>query len=1613
MCKINQFSQGIGKRARVGSEHRDAYRQPKNSECQDLVDNVQAILNTNVVNRKVKFLVDTGASLSLIAGHILNKNVQVKPIKPIVIRGVVPGTQDWSANGELDINININNKIFTRKFFVINGGNVAGFDGIIGRDILFADAKVDIYAKKLYFMNPNETVYNLANHGDEVAKNEYGVSNRVNESSEHSKAEQKTTVEGILLDGSLITEEITTSNKIVHKDYIIEDVVNEIKHDKVENKHKIHEKDKIVKFGTINQNNYQFDVASRGNQCTAMAMTALVYAAFKSVNQWMRSDIDYIVSTGDHVYRESFASSNQKHVHLAADEIISMIKIKDKLYKTKCILDLTSIGHFDNLSLGHAFTNFFSSYKNGILTFGGKSFAIFKSTHFKPEFSERYSIFDSHGIPASKNQQWSDAAVVLTFTTLRSLIKWFYNTLANSNVYSIVPIKISQEHDHLMSKFHHKDQINYFDATGKHMTINAAKSGDINDLMDSSHIFHNTQQRDRVIAYLHKRGYINGKGLGKRLQGIISPIKASDKHDRAGLGYVSTGDDEWQTGEILKWQNGRIIWTDFVRAAADGMQKRIAECGTQKAINPIAPVEIADHEHNDRDYVSATQLHNHLGHYNIDTLKPKSRAPVFDNIPKVDMQFLPPRTETILKVVIPEKGARVCHSKEIVPGVFIANSIIKSDNGHAWVGCLNTRFDMVAICEQTPHTETVAAYNWPTSSQQTNAQRLKLLHENLRINKGVTDEQYAGMKQICEDFVDIFHLPGDHLTCTNVKTFKLPLVPEADIINIRQYRLPETQKTEVQKQVEKMMAEGIIEKSISPYNSPMILVPKKAPEGSNEKVFRLCIDYRRLNKVAKPYQFPLPRIDEILDKLGKTKYFSTLDLSQGFHQVLIDKADREKTAFSTTYGHYQYRRCPFGLKTLPGFFQSLLNSILTGLQGVTCFVYIDDVVIFGQTIEEHNEKLIEVFSRFRDSNLKLNPLKCQFLEQEVSYLGHKCSIRGVEPDTKLTDTIKKFPRPTSAKQVQSFHGLANYYRKFIKGFADIASPLYTLMKKETEFKWTDDCEKAFCSLKNALTSEPILVYPDFSKEFTITTDASAVAVGAILEQEGRVVYYASQTLTDQKKRWSATELELHGVLFGCKTFRHYVLGRHFKIFTDHMPLRGQIKLQNASSRIIKMMESLSEFDFEIAYKKGKINTNADCLSRIPPIINTDSDTDIICIVQTRRQKRVNEEALETIKKLNDEKRLHEEVVKKSNDDKNEVIIDSDVENITDDAEKQELMRAYHDGILGGHFGTDKTYKKLRAKYQWTGMKRDVERYIGSCHHCQSHKSSRPVKMPLKLTDISIQPFDKIFIDIVGPLPISNNGNKYILSMVDDLTRFVEFAAIPDQQADTIARALFEQILCRYNIPKEIVTDNGTNFVGKVFNQLCKMFGVKKLRTTAYHPQANLVERQHSTMGNYIRIFVDDHPTTWDVFVRSAAHAYNTTPHISTGFAPMEVLFGFVSDIPTNLQRKPEPLYNLDSYCAELKYKLRYLYNNARQNVQAKKVQSKHQYDKKVNAPQLCVGDMVLRINKHRTTKLDKRYEGPFEVKAVHNDINITITQGKKEVRIHRNLVKKYEPRTVS
>lgn len=489
-----------------------------------------------------------------------------------------------------------------------------------------------------------------------------------------------------------------------------------------------------------------------------------------------------------------------------------------------------------------------------------------------------------------------------------------------------------------------------------------------------------------------------------------------------------------------------------------------------------------------------------------------------------------------------------------------------------------------------------------------NSQPQHLCFETILRTTHLNQQEESLILKLCKKFSDIFYHEQADLSFTNAVKHKIRTTDDSPVF-VKSYRHPYAMNQEIQNHIQKLLDNKIIQPSISPYSSPVWLVPKKQ-DASGKKKFRLVIDYRSLNAKTVEDKYPLPRIDEILDNLGKCSYFSTLDLAQGFHQIEMDSKSIEKTAFTVNNGHYEYLRMPFGLKNAPSTFQRVMDNILREYLHQFTFVYMDDIVIFSKSLDEHLVHLRKIFDRLREFNLKIQLDKSEFLRKEVEFLGHVITPDGIKPNPSKVIAIEKFPIPKTTKEIKSFLGLIGYYRRFVPNFATIVSPMTRCLKKGNKLNTSDpDYMEAFMKCKQLLMNSPILNYPDFEKPFKLTTDASNVAIGSVLSQNEKPIAYYSRTLNSAEKNYSTIEKELLSILDSTKNFRPYLYGRKFTVETDHNPLVWLYKIKEPNSRLIRWKIKLDEYDFDVIYKKGKLNVVADALSRIE-INHRDMDIDI-------------------------------------------------------------------------------------------------------------------------------------------------------------------------------------------------------------------------------------------------------------------------------------------------------------------------------------------------------------------------------------------------------------------
>lgn len=572
-------------------------------------------------------------------------------------------------------------------------------------------------------------------------------------------------------------------------------------------------------------------------------------------------------------------------------------------------------------------------------------------------------------------------------------------------------------------------------------------------------------------------------------------------------------------------------------------------------------------------------------------------------------------SRTVTKIPVNQINGDVIIPQQIIQNCEIPETLSTSTNGMALVEILNKSDKNVTLTLTKP-IQTLSFnennyelfYTDVTHSQTNN----KVDIENLIRTAHMNSEEKKQILNVCKKYSDIFHTESQPLTFTNQIKHAIKTKDEIPI-HTKSYRYPFIHKPEVERQMKSMLDQGIIRPSNSPWSSPIWIVPKKT-DASGKKKWRIVVDYRKLNEKTIDDRYPLPNITDVLDKLGRCMYFTTLDLASGFHQIEMNPEDIPKTAFNVENGHYEYVRMPFGLKNAPATFQRVMDNVLRGLQNEFCLVYLDDIIIMSASLQEHIVHLTKVFQRLRDTKFKIQLDKSEFLKKEVAYLGHIVTSEGVKPNPDKILAIKKYPIPKTTKQIKSFLGLLGYYRKFIKDFARLTKPLTSCLKKNSKIEHTPQFIKCFEDCKNILTNEPILQYPDFSKPFNLTTDASNVSIAGILSQgpvgSDKPVAYISRTLNDSEKNYSTIEKELLAIVWATTKLRPYLYGRKFKIFSDHLPLKWLMSLKEPNSRLVRWRLKLEEFDYEIEYKKGKHNTNADALSRIE-IHTKETETDDI------------------------------------------------------------------------------------------------------------------------------------------------------------------------------------------------------------------------------------------------------------------------------------------------------------------------------------------------------------------------------------------------------------------
>ena len=659
------------------------------------------------------------------------------------------------------------------------------------------------------------------------------------------------------------------------------------------------------------------------------------------------------------------------------------------------------------------------------------------------------------------------------------------------------------------------------------------------------------------------------------------------------------------------------------------------------------------------------------------------------------------------------------------------------------------------------------------------------------------------MQALLEEYLDVFAAPTSLPPAREID-HKIPPKDGTEAIKVRPYRYAYFQKTEIENQVQDMLNAGLIRPSTNPFSSPVLLVKKK------DGTWRFCTDYRALNAATVKDRFPIPTVDDMLDELHGAAFFTKLDLKAGYHQIRVSTPDIPKIAFRTHNGHYEYLVMPFGLCNAPSTFQAIMNSIFRPYLRKFILVFFYDILIYSPTWEQHLEHVQLTLVVLRQHQFYVKMSKCAFGKQELEYLGHIITHRGVKVDEKKIEAMVAWPRPSNITELRGFLGLTGYYRKFVQGYGLIARPLTNLLKKG-KFQWNDETEATFLALKQAMTSTPTLAMPNFSEPFTIETDASGNGIGAVLTQQNRPIAYMSRALGITKQTWSIYAKEMLAIVEAIRMWRPYLLGRKFYIKTDQRSLKFFLDQRVATSEQQKWVAKLLGYDYEIIFRSGRENSTADALSRRQesPLLAALHFSEVDIWKHIREASKSDSYVQLLGKKAGDPPHANLTWRDGLLLYKGKVVVPAD------HSLRAKLLYEVHDSKVGGHSGILRTYRRLQQQFYWPKMHKAVQEYVQKCQVCQRIKPE--TKAPAGLLQplpIPTQVWEDITLDFIEGLPTSH-GKDTILVVVDRLSKFAHFIPLTHPfTAKVVAENFIEGVVKLHGMPRSIISDRDPIFISK-------------------------------------------------------------------------------------------------------------------------------------------------------------------------------------------------------
>jgi len=832
-----------------------------------------------------------------------------------------------------------------------------------------------------------------------------------------------------------------------------------------------------------------------------------------------------------------------------------------------------------------------------------------------------------------------------------------------------------------------------------------------------------------------------------------------------------------------------------------------------------------------------------------------------------------------------------------------------------------------------------------------------IIDEKIMKNSNLNDDEKSIAKKTLYEFQDIFAVnKHDYGLCNRVK-HEINIKPNTPIQQLIG-KVPLNVEQWVDDQVNNLKAKGIIRDSVSPWSAPVVVVKKKNGD------FRMCIDYRRLNSVTIRPTFNIPTTQSLFNHLADSKMFSAIDVSNAYHQCEIREEDKYLTAFGTRNGHFEFNRMPFGLVGAPFTFQRLITSILSSENWQICLIYLDDILIFSKNFEDQIHRVKAVLEKIRQSGLKLSLSKCNFFLSEVKYLGHVISADGLKADPDKIEVVKNWPVPATVNHLRRFLGFTNYYRKYIQGYANFTESLEQVLKDsckskvkrndESKLLWSSKGLNAFSHLKQALCSTPCLAFPQGNSTFILDTDASFETIGCVLSQvqdgEEKVIAYGSKKLSRAEIQYCITRKELLAVYYFVTYHRQLLLGRRFLIRTDHRALTWLLNWKSPNTtQYCSWVAELEIYDFDIEHRKGKDHINADFVSR--PFENCKQCE--LSHPDPRPKRNVK------------------------------------IFQISEPLEQEIRLEKLHKTL--GHIGEEKllnTAKNMNIENRY--LKQAVHNVVSKCFVCLERKYPGR-KSHQQASYFANYPFEKVAIDIAGPLQPTQNNNAFLLSIIDVFSRWIVLVPLKRMETCDIINALESHWIPSFGLPKILISDGARNFCSFEMESFLKSKNVLHHVTSAYHPQSNgLIERYFRTVKDMLYATAKSEGKFWDEVLGNVTLGLRASKNISVKFSPFEIVYGFLPKLDSHHDITC-PRNNAVEIWRELRSSNNLIIKN------------NEKYSHKFH-----VGDKVLvKSGKDKVAINEQRYFGPGQIVACKPHKSYVVVLNGKELNRHEDHLKKF------